>query len=131
MLSKDHYSMILIVDGERMAGSSLERLLKYRGFDVTAAQARSEALALIDTRKPSGIILELNMDGVDGLTLLKSIRSDHTFDKVPVIIYTSAFADDMRRTVMEAGAQDYIVKGTIGWKSLVKRIERFCPRPRE
>ena len=123
--------MILIVDGDKLAGSSLERMLRYQGFEVMAVQKGSEALVLMDLRKPEGIILELNVEGINGITLLRAIRKDPAFASVPVIIYTSEFADDLRRELMDAGAQDYIVKGTIGWKSLGKRIERFFSRPRE
>ena len=123
--------MILIVDGDIVAGACLERLLKYRGYEVLAVHSGSEALTLMDLRKPDVIILELRVDGIDGATLLRAIRKDAMFDAVPVIIYTTDFADELRREMLEAGAQDYIVKGTIGWKSLVKRIERFYRRPRK
>jgi DNA-binding response OmpR family regulator len=120
-------SMILIVDISKEMGASLERVLRYRGFESLAVQDGMEALALMNIRKPELIMMELSIGGIEGIALLQAIRKDATFADVPVIIYTEEFADEARRAALASGAQEFIVKGTIGWESLVERIRSLYP----
>ena len=123
--------MILVIDGSRDMGGSLERVLRYRGFEAVAVQDGLEALALLDVRRPKLVIMELQVSGIEGIALLKAIRQDAKFADVPVFVYTETFADESRRAALANGAQEFIVKGTIGWESLVERIRKYHPRVSE
>jgi len=114
--------MILIIDGDAAAGASLERVLRYRGLKAIAVQNGMEALSLLDIRVPKAIVMDLHMTGMDGLIFLHAVRTSAKFAAVPIIVYTSVFADETRRSALQAGAQDFIVKGTVGWEALVERI---------
>jgi two-component system cell cycle response regulator DivK len=119
--------MILIVDADTVSASSLARLLRYNGHPAEVVPSPTEALALLPTRKPAAIVLDLTLPHISGLHLIKAIRTDRAFDDVPLLVYTGNFshadADEARR----AGAADVIVKGTVGTQSLLARIEKHLP----
>ena len=127
--------VILIVDDEAALGTSLERMLRFTGLQATAITSGSDALAFIQIRRPSLIVLDLNMPGLDGMTLLRAIRADAAFKNVPIVVYTADFSHEMERKAYAAGAQAYLIKGTIGWDTLLARFEELlgasAPRLRQ
>jgi DNA-binding response OmpR family regulator len=114
--------MILIVDGDAADAASLERILRYNALESVAVTGGMEALALLDLQRPELIILELGLKDFPGTTLLRSIRTDPDFSAVPILIFTREFADEMRKEALREGAQEYLVKGTLGWVALLERI---------
>jgi PleD family two-component response regulator len=117
--------MILIVDDDMPAATGLERILRYAGYDAAAVSNGMEALSLLAVRKPRLVITDLHMPGLDGLTLTKSIRADAEFAHIPVMFYTSEFSEYHQHAAKAAGAQEYLVKGTLGWEALITRARRL------
>jgi DNA-binding response OmpR family regulator len=117
--------MILIVDGDSDSGSSLQRMLNYRGMDAMAVTDGMEAIALLDMRTPRLILLDLEIADMNGLLFIRAVRRDPKFASTPIVVFTAVFADEVRRAVLREGAQDFIVKGTIGRESLMQRIEKL------
>jgi CheY-like chemotaxis protein len=120
-----YFAMILIVDGDSESAASLERMLNYRGLDAMAVQDGMEALTLLDMRSPELILMDLEIKGLDGHLFIKAVRRDPKFAAVPIVVFTTLFADELRRAVLREGAQDFIVKGTIGRESLMQRLEKL------
>ena len=121
--------MILIVDDQKDAGSGLERLLRYAGHESVSVTAAAEALAMLHIRKPSLLVLDVNMPEMDGLTLLQTIKQHQELMGVRVLMYS---ADTHPETMVEAkrlGAVDFLVKGTIGFDVLVARICELAGEP--
>jgi DNA-binding response OmpR family regulator len=116
--------MILIVDPDPVSAPSLARLLRYNGHAAEVVPSPIEALALLPTRKPALIIVDLALPHLPGLGFIKSIRVDPSFNDVPLIVYTGDFSQDAARDALAAGAADVIVKGTVGTQSLLARIEK-------
>jgi DNA-binding response OmpR family regulator len=116
--------MLLIVEDDTKLAASLERMFRYSGHDAVAIPSGSEALSLLHIKRPELIILDLVLPGMDGMTLLRAIRTDSSYSNVPIIVYTADFSDEKHRQAMEAGANDFIVKGTVGWDMLIARIEK-------
>ena len=81
------------------------------GEIVKYATKASEAIQHISSMEPPiGFILDLNMAGMNGLDVLKYIRSQPTIKESPVVIYSSSDNPDDKRRCNEAGATDYIQK---------------------
>ena len=114
--------MILIVDDQKDVGTALERLLRYAGHDAVSVTGGAEALAMLHVRKPSLLVLDVNMPELDGLTVLRTIKEHDELKDVRVAMYS---ADAQHATMVEAkrlGAVDFLVKGTVGFDKLVARI---------
>ncbi|RII24965.1 MAG: DNA-binding response regulator [Geobacter sp.] len=99
---------ILVIDDDTSLRRVLEYNLQEEGYDVQAASSGEEGLYLFGKAKPSLVITDMKMPGMDGLMVLKSIkeRSPETL----VIIITAFGTVDIAVEAMKAGAYDYITK---------------------
>jgi PleD family two-component response regulator len=121
--------MILIVDDQKDIGTSLERLLRDAGHQAASVTGGAEALAMLHIRKPSLVVLDVNMPEMDGLTVLKLIKEHTELRDIPVAMYST---DTQHKTMTEAkrlGAVDFLVKGSIGFDKLVTRICHLAGEP--
>ena len=98
--------------------------LRWPGVKVTSTAEGSKGLTLAETESPDAIILDLGLPDMDGLEVLKDIRS---FSNVPIIIVTVR-GDEMDRVRgLELGADDYITK-PFSHMELLARIKAVLRR---
>jgi EAL domain-containing protein (putative c-di-GMP-specific phosphodiesterase class I)/DNA-binding response OmpR family regulator len=105
-------SRVYIADDIEANRLLLETILKRAGFDDVSSYPDGEALlAAVAAREPDLIFLDLRMPIVDGFEVLRAIR-DRSFGEefLPVIVLTAESNPESRRTVLEAGANDYVTK---------------------
>jgi len=110
---------ILIVDDEVRITNFLRSKLKASGYEVLTAGNGFEGLEQAQAQEPDMIILDVLMPKMDGLEMLKELRS---FSTVPVIMLTAKGADADRIKGLELGADDYLPK-PFNPDELVARIE--------
>lgn len=122
---------ILVVDDEERIVHFLTTKLKASGYEVLTAGDGVKGLEQVHAQEPDLIILDLLMPRMDGLEMLKELRS---FSAVPVIILTAKGADADRIKGLQLGADDYLPK-PFNPDELVARIEairrRMQPTPKD
>ena len=118
--------MILIVDDHLDTGAVLARMLKKSGHDAVAVGSGRAALELLKTTRPSVIVLDMMMPGMHGLEVLDLVRANVATRDVPVIVFSADYAFDTARRARERGAQEYIVKGTVGWEQVCDVVGRYA-----
>ena len=118
---------ILAVDDEEHILELIEYNLIQRGFDVRKATSGKEALAILKHTRVDLILLDIMMDGMDGIEVLKQIRCDEKLKNLPVILLT-ARSEEMDKVIgLESGADDYIPK-PFGVLELAARIRAVLRR---
>jgi len=110
---------ILVVDDEERILNFLRSKLKASGYEVFTANNGVEGLEQAQAQEPDLIVLDLLMPKMDGLEMLKQLRS---FSAVPVIILTAKGADADIIKGLQLGADDYLPK-PFNPDELVARIE--------
>jgi two-component system KDP operon response regulator KdpE len=115
---------ILIVDDEPRIVNFLRSKLKASGYEVLTASNGVEGLEQAQAQEPDLIVLDLLMPKMDGLEMLKQLR---TFSVVPVIVLTAKGADTDRIKGLQLGADDYLPK-PFNPDELVARIETIRRR---
>ena len=110
---------ILVVDDEVRILNFLSSKLKASGYEVLTASNGLKGLEQAQAQEPDLIVLDLLMPRMDGLEMLKELR---TFSAVPVIILTAKGADADRIKGLQLGADDYLPK-PFNPDELVARIE--------
>lgn len=75
-----------------------------------------------ESHLPGFILLDLNMPKKDGREVLKEIKEDPRFKKIPVIVFTTTKNENEVNRCYELGANTYVVK-PVGFERLVKTIE--------
>src|SRR3989338_2145037 len=99
---------ILVVEDELVMCDLLSDLLKDRGYEVNCAQNGEDGLKLLERVKPDVVISDLKMPGMDGITVLKTIRKQ---DPDSVVIIITAFGSlETAQEALRTGAYDYITK---------------------
>lgn len=127
---------VLYIDDDLMYRSLVERMLK-NGFErIITKQSAEEALDMLDyiydeagenatSDLPKLIVLDLNLDGMDGLTVLKKLKADERYSSIPVVVYTSDDDRDTQLKCLRAGAADFIAKPA-DWEILTERLKRLA-----
>lgn len=114
---------ILIVDDQQSMRELTKHCLNQIGINqVTAAKSGEEALDKLGKAKFDLIISDWNMDGISGLELLTTIRSNPVIKKLPFIMATGQKDKAQVMVAKEAGVNNYIVK-PFSAADLRKRVE--------
>tara|TARA_R110002126_G_C10490973_1_gene504681 strand:+ start:78279 stop:78998 length:720 start_codon:yes stop_codon:yes gene_type:complete len=115
---------ILVCDDERDVCEMLQEYLKKRGFMVSMASSGKQLREVLEAEKIGLIILDINMPGEDGLSVLRSLRVDN---QTPVIMLTAAGEVIDRIIGLEMGADDYLGK-PVDLRELEARIKSVLRR---
>jgi DNA-binding NtrC family response regulator len=99
---------ILVVDDEVNARTALAELLRDEGFDVEMAADAFKALGKYESFAPHVVVTDLKMPGMDGIELVKKIRSEE--DPAALVVMTAFGAVETAVAAMRAGASDYLLK---------------------
>jgi two-component system OmpR family response regulator len=115
---------ILVADDEIKIVDLVANYLSAEGFSVIKAVNGTEALASFRSKSPDCLLLDINMPGLDGLSVAKEIRKD---SDVPIVFLT-ARTDEIDRVIgFEIGADDYVVK-PFSPRELVARVKAIMRR---
>lgn len=118
---------ILIVDDEKDIVDLVAYNLEKEGYEVLKAFDGEKALSIVRTKKPSLVVLDLMLPGIQGLEVCKRIRRDAETAAVPIIMLT-AKGEELDRVIgLEVGADDYITK-PFGVKELTARVKAVLRR---
>ncbi len=98
---------ILVVDDEKKMVNVMRGYLEQAGFEVVTANDGLQALAVFRPEKPNLVLLDLNLPGMDGLDVARTLRKESA---VPIIMVTARVEETDRLIGLELGADDYIVK---------------------
>jgi two-component system, chemotaxis family, chemotaxis protein CheY len=119
---------ILIVDDFSTMRRIIKNLLRDLGFnDTTEADDGQTALPLLRTGKFDFLVTDWNMPGMDGLTLLKTVRADENLKDMPVLMVTAEAKRDQIVVAAQAGVNGYIVKPFTA-VTLKEKIEKIFER---
>jgi DNA-binding response OmpR family regulator len=102
-------------------------LLARDGFEVVEARTGIEALDQVDRHAPDVVVLDLNLPGMDGYSVLSELRSRPATQHIPVIVLTAKGDEDNEVRVFELGADDFLSK-PFRAKALSKRLEVVLAR---
>lgn len=101
---------VLIVDDSVSVRQMVEATLKSAGYTVTAAKDGLEALNLCKTKSYDFVLTDQNMPNMDGLTLIKSLRTLPAHMRTPIVVLTTEASDAMKAQGRAAGATGWMVK---------------------
>lgn len=99
---------LLVVDDEKSIRQMLVLFFGRKGYEVTEASSGEEALVKIKERKPDIVLLDMNMQGMNGLDTLREILKAHP--TLGVVMATGEEDDEKVHQAMEIGAYGYVLK---------------------
>lgn len=123
---------ILVVDDEadvaELFRQQFRRELRQGTYVMHFAQSGEEALGKLDggiRPEPMAILSDINMPGMDGLTLLGEIK--RRWPDLTVMMVTAYGDEERRRTARDRGAADFIAK-PVDFNTLKQQLEQLSPR---
>lgn len=113
---------LLLVDDDPDILDIYRMILEEEGYVVRTAI--SGAQAIVDARRylPDLILLDLMMPGTNGIAVCTALRSRRKTAGIPIIFLSAADETHMRVKSLEAGGDDYIVKGSVSIEELLARM---------
>ena len=110
---------LLLAEDEKELSNALVTILKHNNYSVDAVYNGRDALDYLETELYDGVILDIMMPYVDGITVLKTIRA--AGNAVPVLMLTAKSEVDDKVLGLDSGANDYLTK-PFAMKELLARL---------
>jgi chemotaxis protein histidine kinase CheA len=119
---------VLVVE-DSVGVRELERvILEGAGYDVVTAVDGLDGAARLKDDPTDLVVSDVEMPGMDGFALTRTIRRTRGWEQVPVVIMTSRGSEDDQRAGLDAGASAYLLKTDFDQNQLVETVRRLIGR---
>ena len=118
---------IFVVEDDESIRMLLEVALRSSGYTVSAFPNAADALAEMENTVPDAAVLDIMLDGMDGITALKLMRANARLAGVPVMMLTAKDSENDKIIGLDAGADDYMTK-PFSPSELVARVKAHMDR---
>jgi len=116
---------ILVVEDDNFLRDLLARKLGQENCQFIAAIDGENALKIIDDEKPSIILLDLILPGIDGFEVLTKIKQNPVVKDVPVVILSNLGQDSDIQKAKELGADDFLIKANFSIDEVIAKIKEL------
>jgi DNA-binding response OmpR family regulator len=120
-------SHLLIIEDDELLRDGLCAQLAHAGHSASSAKTGEQAQVLLESSRFDGVILDLGLPTMDGISVLRWIRQRTT--ALPVLILTARFGVEDRVQGLNAGADDYLTK-PFNMAELLARLQAMLRRSR-
>lgn len=109
---------ILVVEDDKSIAHFISAILTSNGYEAMQARSGTEAMSMISSHCPDVIILDLGLPDMDGLEILRQLRS---WSSLPVVVVSARSHERDKVTALDLGADDYLTK-PFGTDELLARV---------
>ncbi|MFT3713146.1 MAG: response regulator [Archangium sp.] len=115
---------VLVVDDNPANVRLAAYVLSTKGFEVKTAGTPDEALAAIGADKPDLVLMDIQLPGMDGLTLTRKLRATPETSKLIIVAFTAYAMRGDEEKALAAGCDGYLSK-PIDTRTFADRISQF------
>jgi CheY-like chemotaxis protein len=115
---------ILVVEDNPMNMELVVDLLKLQGYDVLSAKTGQEALEILDGEQFDLILMDVQLPGMDGLTVTRKLKENPKTSNIPVVALTAYAMKGDEEHMLSQGCVGYIAK-PIDTRAFPKEVEKF------
>ena len=119
---------LLLAEDEKALSKALVAILERNNYSVDAVYDGQSALDYLEMDNYDGVILDIMMPKVDGLTVLRKVREKGNL--IPILLLTAKSEVDDKVEGLDAGANDYLVK-PFAFEELLARVRVLLRKPSE
>jgi CheY-like chemotaxis protein len=101
---------ILVVDDNEANLRLINAVLRTRGYDLLEARSGEAALEALATQRPSLVLMDVQMPGLSGIDVARTIRAMPALADLPLVAITAMAMKGDREEIMAAGFNDYLAK---------------------
>ncbi|KKO18208.1 MAG: response regulator [Candidatus Brocadia sp.] len=118
---------VMVVEDNEKNRKLMRVVLKSKGYNVIEATTGEEALNLLKNQKPNIIMMDIQLPGIDGLTLIKQIKADAMTKEIPIIAVTAYAMKGDEQKILDTGCEAYMSK-PINTQELPIIIEKYIKK---
>jgi DNA-binding response OmpR family regulator len=115
---------ILIVDDEPLVVKLLSKHLKANGYETIGTYDVSQCIKMAKEEKPDLILLDLNMPPAGGISAFKNLKTSLFTSMIPIIFITGVPGKEVKKLIMDLGADGYFPK-PFKFDELLKKIDEL------
>lgn len=104
------FSHILVIDDSKTDIAVIKRYLRKSGYHVHACADGTSAFSILQHERINVIILDLNLEGMDGFAICRQIKRNMLLDQIPIIMCSSMATKENVINSIRTGASDFLVK---------------------
>lgn len=119
---------ILIIEDDKFFRDLVSKKLEKNGFEMFLAADSKEALTALEKKKPSLIISDLILPGLDGFELISIIKKDEKTKDIPLIVLSNLGQKEEVERAISLGALDFMVKVNFTPDEIVDKIKNVLSR---
>ena len=121
--------LILVVEDDEKSRKLVRDVLTFKGYEVIDAETGEEGVRLAQKRRPSLILMDIRLPGIDGIEALGQLRAEPATREIPVLAMTASVMNEDRQKVMDAGFDAFQSK-PIKVKDFVTAVAQLLERRR-
>lgn len=128
MSIQEKIKTVLIIEDENALLDSYSEIISTNGFSVVKATDGYKGLEVLKKSHEDIdlILLDLMMPGLDGLEVLRTIKSDkETYGDSPIIVLTNMTSDKVIKEAFDIGASSYLIKSELEYEDLVNEVKKI------
>src|SRR5689334_23242946 len=110
---------ILIIEDDQIVANIYRNKFSLEGFQVEIANDGVAGLDTIRSFKPDAVILDLMLPKMTGVDLMKKVRNEAAFQKLPIIVFSNTYLTNMVQEAWKAGATKCLSKANCSPKQLL------------
>jgi CheY-like chemotaxis protein len=114
---------ILIIEDDPVAGSVYQRFLQSKGFTTDLATDGITGLEQLAASPPDAVLLDLIMPKLGGIEVLKKLRAQEAFTKLPVVVMTNACIPAFVDQAVKAGANRVLDKSNATPEEVIESLQ--------
>jgi DNA-binding response OmpR family regulator len=113
---------ILIIEDDQIVANVYRNKLAVEGYQMEIASDGETGLKLMRTFQPHVIILDLMLPGVSGVEVIKQIRGEIEFSKIPIVVFSNTYLTNLIQEAWRAGANKCLSKSSCTPKDVIEVV---------
>lgn len=113
---------ILIIEDDLLVANIYRNKLAVEGFSVETANTGEAGFELVKSFRPDAVIMDLILPKLSGLDLMKKIRAEAEFQKLPLIVFSNTYLSNLVQDAWKAGATKCLSKANCAPKQVIEAI---------
>jgi two-component system, cell cycle response regulator DivK len=122
--------LILVVEDNDKNRKLVRDVLTFKGYEIIEAETGEEGVRLAQERRPSLVLMDIRLPGIDGIEALRRLRAEPATQGIPIMAMTASVMTVDRQRITDAGFDAYQSK-PIKVKDFVAAVERLLEQPRK
>ena len=110
---------ILLIEDDQIVANVYRNKLTVEGYQTETAADGETGLRLLRTLKPHMVILDLMLPGISGVDVIKEIRKDEEFSKLPTVVFSNTYLTNLIQEAWRAGANKCLSKSSCNPKDVI------------